>query len=174
MSEIFIPNPERKRALLVIDMQAGFLRSGTKWIIPNVQEVIKTGGYSLFVEAVFHADKGSLWERQVGWTFPFEPTVSAIKEALPPGTTVITKTTKSAFKGDRDLLTLLRTEKIEEVHIVGLDANDCVFATAQESFDLGFYTYVLEECVESSEGKEYREHALEILRELKMTNHSVL
>lgn len=173
MVEISIPNQERKRALLVIDMQAGFLRSGTKWIIPNVQEVIKTGGYSLFVEAVFHADKGSLWDKQLGWTFPFEPTVSAIKEMLPPGTTVITKTTKSAFKGDRDLFTLLRTEKIEEVHIVGLDANDCVFATAQESFDLGFYTYVIEECVESSEGKEYREHALEILRELKMTNHSL-
>lgn len=172
MTEIFIPNQERKRALLVIDMQAGFLRSETKWIIPNVQEVIKTGGYLLFVEAVFHADKGSLWDRQVGWTFPFEPTVPAIKEALPLGTTVITKSTKSAFKGDRDLLTLLRGVNIEEVHIVGSDADDCVFATAQEAFDLGFYTYVIEECVESSGGREYREHALQILRELKMTNHS--
>jgi len=174
MSELFIPHRDRKRALLIIDMQAGFLVPGTEWIIPNVQEVISNGGYSLFVEATFHADRGSLWDRQLGWTFPYEPTVPAIKDLLPADTIVITKTTKSAFKGDKDLSSLLRAAGIEEVHVVGLDANDCVLATAQEAFDLGFYTYVIEECVASSEGGGYRDHALELLRELMMTNHAVL
>ena len=58
------------------------------------------------------------------------------------------------------------------MHIAGLDTNDCVFATAQDSFDLGFSTYVIEECTGSSEGKKLHDSAIFILRHLGLTNHS--
>ena len=172
MAEIYIPHPERKRALILVDLQEGFLKDNNRWIIPNVQKVIQEGKYNLIVEAVFHADPGSLWEKQVNWTFPLRPTVPEIKKLLDNNVVLVTKTTKSAFKGDKDPISIFKDKGIEEVHIVGLDANDCVFATAQESFDLGFYTYVLEEGTEASEGSEYREAALKILRHLGMTNHT--
>lgn len=82
--------------------------------------------------------------------------------------------TKSAFQGDRDLIALFQERKIEEVHIVGVDANDCVLATAFDSFDAGFFTYVLEECVESSDGSHLRKTTLDILRNVDLTNHSEL
>ncbi len=163
---------DRKRALIIVDVQAGFLTDGNKWIIPNIQKILQEVNYDLVVEANFHADAGSLWDKQVHWTFPLSPTIPEIKNLLPADTILVTKTTKSVFKGDKDLVSVLKDKKIEEVHIVGLDTNDCVFATAQESFDLGFFTYVLEECTESSQGPEYRDYALKILQELEMTNHS--
>lgn len=171
-TKIIIPNPERKRALFVVDMQEGFLNKRNKWIVPNIRKVIKEGGYTFVAEAVFHAEKGSLWEKQVDWTFPSQPTISEIKKLFPKNTLTVTKTTKSMFKGSKDLASILRKTGIEEIHIVGVDTNDCVFATAQESFDLGFFTYVLEECTESSESAEIRDYALKILRHLRMTNHS--
>jgi nicotinamidase-related amidase len=91
---------------------------------------------------------------------------------LDKDTIAVVKTTRSAFKGDKDLIKIFKENGIEEVHIAGLDTNDCVFATAQESFDLGFFTYVFEECTESSESKEYHDAALKILRYLRLTNHT--
>lgn len=173
MADIFIPNKHKKRALVIVDMQSGFLPDRTRWIIPNIREVVEKGGYSVFVEATFHAERGSLWERQTDWTFPSEPSIPEIREMLKDRDAItITKTTKSAFQGDADLVTIFKDKKIEEVHIVGVDANDCVLATAFDSFDAGFFTYVIEECVESSNGADLREYALAIMRNADLTNHS--
>lgn len=167
---VYIPHPDKKRALLLVDIQAGFLNERNKWIIPNIQEVIRKGNYKITIEIIFHAEKNSLWDKQTNWIFPLQPTVPEIKEMIKYNFVTITKSTKSAFKGSKDLVAILNNNDVEEVHIVGLDTNDCVFATAQESFDYGFSTYVLEECTESSEGAEYRYYALKILRNLSMTN----
>ena len=167
---IFIPHSDKKRALLLVDIQAGFLNERNWWIIPNIQEVIKKGQYQIIIEIIFHAEVGSLWDKQTNWVFQLQPTIPDIKKMIKRNSIIITKSTKSAFKGDKDLVSILNNNNIEEVHIVGLDTNDCVFATAQESFDLGFSTFVLEECTESSEGAEYRFWALKILRGLGMTN----
>jgi len=174
MNNILIPHPERRRALILVDLQEGFLNDRNGWIIPNIKEVIQKGEYSLLIEANFHAEPGSLWDRQTNWTFPLKPTTPEIKRLLNKDTVTVTKTTKSVFKGDKDLVKIFRGNKIEEVHVVGIDTEDCVFTTAQEAFDLGFFTYVLEECTESSEGSEYREAALKILRHLKLTNRTSL
>ena len=158
-----------RRALIVVDVQDGFLTEENQWILPNIKRLLIEEHYDVVVEAIFHAEPGSLWEKQVKWTFPLEPTTPEIAAALPKHTIRTVKETKSAFKGDKDLAKMLRNAHIEEVHIVGLDTNDCAFATAQESFDLGFPTYVLEACTGSSQGPEYRDAALKILRELRMT-----
>jgi nicotinamidase-related amidase len=172
MTEIIIPHPEKKRALILVDIQEGFLNDDNRWIIPNIKNIINEGGYSLTVEAVFHADPDSLWDKQIKWLFPMQPTIPEIKLLLNSSTITTTKISRSAFKGDKNLVNIFKQNSIEEVHIVGLDTNDCVFATAQESFDLGFFTYVLEECTAASEGEEYREAAIKILRHLRMTNHT--
>lgn len=157
-----------KKALLIVDVQEGFFNDHNRWIIPNIQRTIREGEYELIIEATFHAEKGSLWDTQVNWTFPLSPTITEIKELLPSNALSLIKTTKSAFKGDKDVTAALHAAVIEEVHVVGLDTNDCVFATAQESFDLGFRTYVIEDCTESSEGAKYRDAGLLILRDLGM------
>ena len=170
---ISIPNPQKKKALIVVDMQSGFLPEQTRWIIPNVKEVIENGKYDLYIEAIFHAEPGSLWDKQTDWTFDLEPTIPEIKEYLKGKELItLTKTTKSAFQADKDLTTILKKKDIEEVHIVGVDANDCILATAFDSFDAGFFTYVIEECIESSNGNGLREAALTILRNVDLTNHS--
>ncbi len=175
MDTIFIPNLHRKRALIIVDMQEGFLKNHTKWIIPNIQQVIKKGKYDLHIEAIFHAELGSIWDKQTDWTFKLEPTVKEVKDYLEGKEVItVTKTTKSAFKGDKDLISILIGNKIEEVHVVGVDANDCVLATAFDSFDAGYFTYVIEECIESSTDGKLRECALTILRNVDLTNHSEL
>ncbi|MDB4992192.1 MAG: hydrolase [Parcubacteria group bacterium] len=170
--EILLPHPEKKRALLVVDMQAGFITEHSRHVIPAIRAVITQGNYSLVVEATFSAEPGSVWDTQTGFVFAKEPVIPEIRDVLGPDTIKVEKNTKSVFKGNTDVIGILHRTDIEEVHVVGIDAHDCVLSTAEESFDYGFTTYVIEECIASSEGKEYCEAAIKILREVEMTNHS--
>jgi nicotinamidase-related amidase len=88
----------------------------------------------------------------------------------------IVKQTKSVFKGETvpkhiSVNRILSNHGIEEVHIVGFDTNDCVLATAYEAFDLGYFTFVIEECVQSSSGDDMHNAGLLLLRNVDLTNH---
>jgi nicotinamidase-related amidase len=85
----------------------------------------------------------------------------------------VTKTSRSVFMGDQDVAAYLRGLGIEEVHLVGTETNDCVFATAMSAFDLSFRPYVLEECCEALyEGRHAQ--GVQLLRYQKLTNNSCL
>jgi nicotinamidase-related amidase len=124
------------------------------------------------VEAVFHTEEGSIWEKQMDWICKKDDrmhTEKTILGALPKDTIHIVKTTKSAFKGNKPLANILKRAHIVEVDIVGLDTNDCVLATAMDSFDNGFLTHIVEECCDSSSSKRLHLLALNLLRHQKMT-----
>ena len=172
-----IPSSSRNKALVVVDVQPSFLKTRNKYVVQNILELLSKTKYDLYIEATFHAEKGSLWDIQQSWICPKGEetrTVSEISKKLEILNAVrVEKETKSVFKGDKNVALILKDKNITEVHVVGLDTNDCVLATAYESFDLGFVTYAIEECCESSSSKELREHAIEILRGQNMTNNSV-
>jgi len=170
--KIKIPKSNHKRALVLVDLQDGFVKKQKDRIVKNLKILLEQESYDVFIEATFHAEKGSLWDKQTHWTFPYEPTLPEISELLKDKSVVkVKKETRSAFKGNKNILALLKRNRIQEVHIVGFDTNDCVFATAQESFDNGFYTYVIEECTGSSDGYLLHIKTISILRHLGLTNH---
>jgi nicotinamidase-related amidase len=68
----------------------------------------------------------------------------------------------------------LQDNEIEEVHIVGVDTSDCVLASAHESFDLGYFTFVIEECCQVAHDRTLHEKAVDILRFGKLTNNSCI
>ncbi len=171
--KIKLPKSNRKRALIVVDIQEGFIEDWSPSFRKNVAWLLSNELYALYIEATFYAPKGSLWEKQTGWTFPYEPTVPWVLELLKGKKVIqIKKNTRSTFKGNINLEKLLRKNKIEELHIIGFDTGSCVYATTQEAFDKGFFTYVIEECVGSSDGMKMHKNAISVLRKLGLTNHS--
>ena len=172
-----IPKSNRKKALILVDVQPDFVYKRKTNTVRNIQDLLKSVKYEAYVECIFHAEKGSLWDKETGWTLPKNKkfhTVGDILKLLPEDTIHIEKTTKSAFKGNKNIEIFLKKKGIKEVHIVGFDTNDCVLATAYESFDLGFFTYVIEECVQSSSSNKINEHALNLLRHVNLTNKSFI
>ena len=171
-----IPKSNRKKALIIVDVQPAFINKRNKYIIKNIQNLMNSVKYDFYVESVFHAEKNSLWDKQEGWILPKTKkshTVPEITRLLPDETIHVLKGTKSAFKGNKKLAKALHKNKIREVHIVGLDTNDCVLATAYDSFDYGFFTYIIEECVQSSASNKLHKNAISLLRHLNLTNNSV-
>lgn len=173
MLRIKIPRSNHRRALILVDLQNGFLKKQKARLVRNLAKLLKQEKYDLYIEVTFHAKPGSLWEKQIHWTFPYEATAPEVLKLLEGINAVkVIKETRSAFKGDKNIAHLLKKNKIQEIHIVGFDTNDCVFATAQEGFDNGFYTYIIEECTGSSGGSLLHRNAIKILRYLGLTNNS--
>lgn len=172
-----IPNSNRKKALILVDIQPLFIRENNRYVLDNIAKLLENFSYDLYIESVFYSPKDSIWDKQLNWTTAKKDayTDPQILSLLNNENVIhVEKTTKSVFKGDTNLYKLLTGDQIEEVHIIGLDSNDCVLATAFESFDLGFYTYVIEECVQSSEGQFIHDHGLAVLRHVNLTNNSCI
>ena len=171
-----IPDSKRRKALVIVDVQGSFLSPRNEYIVKNILSLLDTVDYDSYINATFHAEKGSLWDMQQGWTCPAGPetqTIPALAQKLKQYDVIeVSKETKSIFKGNQDVTKSLREDNIQELHIVGLDTNDCVLATAFEAFDHGFFTYVIEECCQSSASNESHENGLKILRGQDMTNNS--
>src|SRR5688572_3718024 len=99
--KIKIPKSNHKRALVLVDLQDGFVKKQKDRIVKNLKILLEQESYDVFIEATFHAEKGSLWDKQTHWTFPYEPTLPEISELLKDKSVVkVKKETRSAFKGN--------------------------------------------------------------------------
>lgn len=172
-----IPITNRKRALIVVDLQPAFIKDHNSHIVPRVRKLIENVPYDAYVEAVFSAEKGSLWDVQQQWYAPKDEqthTVDEVRDVLRLKNPLqVHKHGRSVFEGDQDLTGYLQNKGIEEVHLVGTETNDCVMATAFNAFDKGLAVYILEECCESAtEGR--HQMGLDILRIQGMSNNRCL
>ena len=159
-----------------MDVQPRFLNDRIKYIVDNIGLLVEAVPYDLYVQGLIHADENSLWFKQHGWIAPADDNMLI---AMPLGNRLaelnaisVVKTTRSIFKGAPSILDLLKKNKIEEVHIVGLDTYDCIMASTHEAFDLGFFTYVIEECCQSTSGQDLHDRAVMNLRFVNLTNNS--
>jgi nicotinamidase-related amidase len=173
---MIIPDSKRKKALIIIDVQHAFINDRNKEVVKNISKLLKNYHYDLYVESIFHAEKSSIWDKQIKWTCPKNKffTDKSIMRSLKGKKIIhIEKSSRSVFKGDKNFLKELVKSKVKELHIVGLQTNSCVLTTALESFDLGFFTYVIEECCESDEEGAHI-IGLDVLREQNLTNNSCI
>lgn len=168
-----IPNSGRKKALIVVDAQPSFIKPRNKRTVANIVKLLQSVDYDFYVESTFLSQKNSIWGKQLKYKLDRkETTIPEIKSLLPDDVFVLVKSTKSTFRNDAKLMKILKKKKIHEVHIVGFVTNDCVLATAFDAFDSKFFTYVIEECVDSST-KQLHDAAIKVLRKQALTNNSV-
>jgi nicotinamidase-related amidase len=174
-----VPNePGRKKALVVVDVQPGFLNDANRYVVQHIKKLIQSVPYDAYVAAVFYTEKGSLWDKQQQWVLPkgddtrLEDGIANLLRGR--NVIFVEKQTKSAFHGNLPLAEMLRQQGIEEVHVVGVDTNDCVIATAFDAFDSGFITYAIEEGCQSSGSQQLHAAGLEVLRQQCMTNNSCI
>jgi nicotinamidase-related amidase len=172
-----IPHAKNKKALIVVDLQPAMLKPHNEQIVSRIASLIQQVPYDGYVEVVWHSGDGSLWGEMMNVDHPKDETthtVDTVHVLLAPHHPLqVTKTSRSVFMGNQDVAKCLRDLGIEEVHLVGTETNDCVFATAMSAFDLGFRPYVLEECCEALyEGRHAQ--GVQLLRYQKLTNNSCL
>lgn len=173
---MFIPQTGRKKALFIVDVQDGFIVERNKYILPNIIKLIQEGEYDIIVYSISYNKEWSLRYTQRGWfENPKETdTIPEIVEELKNHQNVykVNKLSKSIFKCDENIHEILKKHQIKEIHICGYESNDCVFATAQESFDLWYFTFVIEEATETRTTAINHTYAITLLNYLNLTNNS--
>ncbi len=171
-----IPNTWRKKALLIVDIQGSFIIDRNKYIISRIKKIIKNIDYNLIISSITYNKKNTQWDKQIWWTEIQdirEDIIPELIEVLKDKNHIkVEKLTRSIFKADTNILNILKKEKIEEIHIVWYETNDCVLASCFDSIDLGYYTFVIEEACETRTTALNHTKAIDILNYLNLTNNS--
>ena len=171
-----IPISWRKKALFIVDVQDSFIIERNKYILPNIYKIIENIDYNLIISSITYNEKDTQWDKQIGWTEMYNireeiiPEISKLIENKNHIT--VEKLTRSIFKSDENIQKILNDNDIEEIHIVWYETNDCVMATAFDSIDLWYYTFVIEEACETRTTASNHTKAKDILKYLNLTNNS--
>jgi nicotinamidase-related amidase len=161
-----------RRALIIVDMsveQMSAIEYNAKQVIRNCVKLASNqrGVFHLVVDSKLWLQLPS--ESSLSWVWP--ETAKTMFKADSEGASLISelreikglifvpKNNYSCF-AKSNLLESLRQQHIQEVYICGINTDYCVFATALDSFQNQFRTFVVTDAVTSVRGKDAHEEGL--------------
>ena len=149
-----------KKALLIVDVQNGFVNDKTKHIPPLVEKL--QYNYDLVIATRFINLPDSPYRRLIKWNH-LSPDTDEIELAFKPkdGVVIIDKYIYSCI--DDAFMTLLKDNEIEAVDICGIDTDICVTKCAVDLFERDITPYVLKDYCATHAEADVQESALIIL-----------
>lgn len=149
-----------QKALLIVDVQNGFVNEKTKHI-PMLVEKLQYS-YDLVIATRFINLPDSPFRRLIKWDH-LSPDTDEIEFAFKPkeGVVVIDKYIYSCI--DEPFLRLLKDKGIEAVDICGIDTDICVTKCAVDLFERNITPYVLKDYCATHADADVQESALIIL-----------
>ncbi|MFA5131149.1 MAG: isochorismatase family cysteine hydrolase [Patescibacteria group bacterium] len=157
-----------KKALIIIDVQKGFINKLTKPIVIKIRKyILKTNNhYDLLIFTQYFNRKGSNFIRSLKWSGFMDKNqtdlADEIKELI-NGNHLFPKFTYSSFV-DNKLFSLLKKNKIDQVELAGFDTENCVLTFARDAFDRGMSVLVLKNLTASHSSPRLHKAALEIIK----------
>ena len=147
-------------ALLIVDVQHGFINPATAHIPPRVQAL--QHDYPLVIVTRFVNLPDSNYRRLIHW-HRFAPGSSdiALSFVPRPDSVILDKPRYTCV--DETFLAILDTHAIEEVHVCGINTDICVTKCAVDLFEAGRTPVVLAGYCASHAGSDFHEAALRIL-----------
>lgn len=150
-----------KDALLVIDVQNGFVSSKTEGIIDDLIKYIKKFDGCLKIATKFVNSGGGFkdimhWDRLKAY-----PEIEVLKEVAQNVDYVIEKNVYTACT--KEVMKLLKDNKIEQVFLVGIDTDCCVLKTAIDLFENNIRPIVETKHCASNGGPESHLAAIKVL-----------
>lgn len=129
-----------KTALLIIDVQDGFISDYTARCLPTVYEAVKSQKFPLVVATKFYNAENSPFRKYLNWyRFTDEDDTCLDSVVAENADVVIDKPTYGAV--DR-IDSILKTKGIDDVLIMGIDTDVCVLQNAAGLFDIGYKVWV--------------------------------
>lgn len=153
----------RSTALLVIDVQQGFVNQHSRGVIPAVVRLVKgwQAAGAPVVLSRFHNEPGSPYETITGWTRLRTPEEQALVSDLHPyidDATVIDKAQASVFTPEG--AQLIRDAGWSDLVLCGIDTDACVYDSAVAAYQSGYRPWIVTDACASSGGAQYHDAAL--------------
>lgn len=156
-----------KKALVIIDIQKGFMNKITSKIPSKIQAFIETHkkDYALIIFTQYVNHKDSNFVKNLNWKGFMTAKENAIVDELKGlinSKNLFVKYTYGSFVDDT-VLNVLKKNKIKQVDIAGIDTENCVLTFARDAFDRGFSIRVLKDLSASHSSPKLHKAALEII-----------
>jgi nicotinamidase-related amidase len=154
----------RSTALLVIDVQKGFVNRHSRGALPAIVRLVEgwraVGASVVFTR--FHNELGSPYETITGWTRLRTPEEQALVEELTPFTdsavTVIDKAQSSVFTPEG--AQMIRDRGWRDLVLCGIDTDACVYDSAIAAYQGGYRPWIVTDACASTGGAEYHDASL--------------
>lgn len=151
-------------ALIVIDVQNGFLSEFSRPVVPTIADLVRkwqlAGGATVFTRYLNFP--GSQYERLMGWTELREPPATNIVDELSiyteKATAIIDKTIYSLFS--KEGAELVEDRGWTDLYVCGIDTNSCVLKTAVDAFERDLTPWILTDASASHSSVEAHEAGL--------------
>lgn len=149
------------RALLIIDIQRGFLNRHTKKL-PELAESLQNKYELIYVAKLEYGDRSPFLEirKSTGFCDIDRPTDLAFQPVSTAKT--IVKHGYSAL--NTELKTELERSDIKQIDLMGMDTDQCVLATALALFDMSITPRILSRYCASTGGASSHRAGIKILR----------
>jgi nicotinamidase-related amidase len=156
-----------KKALVVIDLEKGFITKHTKNLPAKIRQYIEAHGaeYDVIAFTQYKNHPKSNFVKNLDWHGFMTSKQWDIVDELKPfihKNNLFPKDTYSSFIKGR-LASSLKKSGIKEVHLVGIDTENCVITFARDAFDRGYRVVVLKDLSGSHSDPFLHKAALEII-----------
>lgn len=158
----------RLTALLVIDVQQGFVNQHSRGVVPAVLRLV-TGWRAAGAPVVltrFHNEPGSPYETITGWTKLRTPEEQALVADLAPyladAAAILDKTQASVFTPEG--AQLIRDSGWSDLVLCGIDTDACVYDSATAAYHGGYRPWIVTDACASTGGPQYHDAALLLAR----------
>lgn len=157
-------DPRSTTALLVIDVQQGFVNQHSVGIVPTVVRLVEgwraAGGPVVFTR--FHNAPGSPYETISGWerlrTAEEQAFVKDLVPFIDDSALVVDKSQASVFTPEGSQL--IQDAGWSDLVLCGIDTDACVYDSATAAYQRGYRPWVVTDACASSGGSQYHEAAL--------------
>jgi nicotinamidase-related amidase len=152
-------------ALVVIDMQKGFMNELTQNLIAKIRSLLHRHLFDYVMFTQFINTRDSSYVTLLGYTeLQQSPETDIVSELQPYAQNLFTKHYYTPFT--QEFEEFLQKNRITHLYFVGVDTNACVQVGAVDAFSRGYVPFVLADYCASHSGKEYHESALRNLQKL--------
>ncbi len=156
-----------KKALIIIDVQKGFINNRTLKIVRNIRNHIQKCSrfYEVVIYTKYYNHQSSNFVKRLDWHGFMDKKqtdfVDEITEFI-NNKYVFIKDTYGSFV-DNKLMNFLKKHKIQQVELAGFDTENCVLTFARDAFDRGFSVVVYKDLTASHSMPKLHRAALEII-----------
>ncbi|MFG2177414.1 isochorismatase family cysteine hydrolase [Streptomyces abikoensis] len=158
----------RTAALVVVDVQRGFVNGNSEHAVPQVVRLVEmwSSAGRPVVFARFRNAPRSPYERISGWTRLRTAEEQALVESLEPfvdsAALLVDKTVSSALT--EDLVRVVDERGWTDLVLCGIDTDSCVYDTAVAAYHGGLTPWIVTDACASTGGAEVHEAALLLAR----------
>ena len=140
-------------ALMVVDVQSGFINEFTHHIPQRVVKLIKRDEYAPILFTRFINSSDGPYQRLLDWhSCDSEPETKIVPELEAFAKPELTFSKPGLCGMPNELCNYLNKHNIKSILIVGIDTDMCVLKIAMDLFDLGIEPIVLTDCCASTAG----------------------